>query len=107
MCYRQLSVPDPWTFKRYDPDGNVSETTILHVGAQGDHFIVFDLPTTADQGRDIRVAVLDLRSTSEEIGQGNEGIREIAKHCKQVFKLGDQSLLAKVIDRYENSDKYH
>ena len=75
---------------------------ILHVGAQGDHFIVFDLPTTADQGRDRRVAVLELRSTSEEIGQGNEGIKEIAKHCKNIFKVEEQSLLTKAIDRYEN-----
>ena len=95
MCYRQLSVPDPLTVEE-----------ILNVGAQGDHFIVFDLPTTPDQCRDRRVAVLDLKNTSEEIGEGNEGIEHIARHCKQVFKLSDQSLLAKAIDRYENSRYY-
>ena len=101
MCYRQLSIPDPWTFKKYDEDGDLEATSILHEGQQGNYFVVFDLPTAADQSRDRRVAVLDLRGTSEEIEPQNEGISHIAEHCKKVFKIEKQSLLAKAIDAYE------
>ena len=79
-------------------------TSILHEGLQGNYCIVFDVPTTADQSRDRRVAVLNLRSTSQEIEAENEGIRQIAEHCKKVFKVEEQSLLAKAIDAYEKSD---
>ena len=49
------------------------------------------------------MAVLDLESTSEQIEAGNEDIRQIAEHFKQVFKVEEQSLLAKAIDAYEKS----
>ena len=96
-------------FRQYDKDRNqynqanyTSAASILHEGLQGNYFILFDIPTTADQSRDRRVAVLDLRSTSEEIEAENEGIsRQIAEHCTKVFKVEEQSLFAKVIGAYE------
>ena len=78
-------------------------TSILHEGLQGNYFIVFDLPTTADQSRDRRAAVLDLSSTSKEIKEEDESIRHIAEHCKKVFKVEEKSLLAKAFDSYEKS----
>ena len=86
-----------------DEDDYFVAESILHEGLQGNYFIIFDLPTAADQSRDRRAAVLDLSSTSQEIEAENEGIRQIAEHCKKVFKVEEKSLLAKAIDAQEKS----
>ena len=95
ITVQEAMIKQEYLDAMYESENELFERkSILHEGLQGNYFVVFDLPTTADQSRDRRVAVLDLRSTSEEIEAENKSIRQIAENCKKVFKVEEKSLLA-------------